>query len=131
MITLRAAFIAVTVVVFILRILFDAFIMQRRLRMRFSRKLFSVSLLSNTLALGIVSIISIPLIENSWVIFLVQILFLMAIEAPLYQVFYRKRSWYDLSVTLLISRFLFSIIAAGVRIIAILTLQGSLQELLQ
>lgn len=105
------------VLVYVSRVFFDAFVLHKRLRLSFNKKLLSVAFFTNSLALMVISIASMPLIEHSWAIFLIQILFLMGIEAPVYQIYYRNKSWYNLCISLLIARLGFALIAIAVGII--------------
>ncbi len=105
---------------FIGRVCFDAFVLHKRLRLAFNNKLLSVAFLTNSLAVVVISLAAMPLIDHSWAIFLIQILFLMGIEAPIYQLSYCNKSWYALSMSLLLARLGFALI---VMLVAILIIQ--------
>ena len=119
--------VSVLLTAFVFRILFDAYVLHKRIGIAFNQKLVSVSAFTNTLALLVTSIAAIPLMEIPWAIFSLQVGFLMAIEAPLYQLFYRTRSWKSLAFNLILARFLLVLITTLVAIL--LSLIPGLSEL--
>lgn len=105
-------------IAFLSRVVFDAFVIHKRLRLACTIKLLSIALLTNILAVIIISAVSLPFINHSWAIFMIQILFLMGIEAPMYQLFYRTKSWYAFAMSLLLARLCLALIVIVIGIVA-------------
>ncbi len=112
--------------VIFLRVLFDIVVLSRRLRIFVRGKLIGVTFFSNAIVLLLLACIAEPLMNYRWLLFMTQLLLVMGIEAPIYQIFFPTKSWYDIVISLLIARFLFALFSTGVSILLMYFLQGAL-----
>ncbi len=111
--------------VLFLRVLFDIVVLSRRLRISIGSRLIGVTFLSNAIVLFLLAIVAMPLMNYSWVLFMIQLLLVAGIEAPIYQIFFRTKSWYNIVLSLLIARFLFALFSTGFSILLLYLLQDA------
>ncbi len=102
-----------------LRVLFDIVVLSRRLRISIGSRLIGVTLLANAIVLFSLAIVAGPLMNYGWLLFMIQLLLVMGIEAPIYQIFFPTKSWYEICLSLLIARFLFALFSIGFSILLI------------
>ena len=99
--------------VFFLRVLFDIVVLSRRLRISIDGRLIGVTFFVNIVVILLLAGIAEPLMNYGGLLFMIQLLLVTGIEAPIYQIFFPTKSWYDIFLSLLIARFLFALLSMG------------------
>ena len=94
--------------IYVLYTPFKMWIVSKRLSIRFDWRLCGVTILSDiAVMIAGTACLSIFIPDTRVLLFMLQLLLVLGIEAPMYQIYYRTKSWNDIVGALLISRALF------------------------